>query len=163
MKQRRLSHVDSRGRAQMVDISGKAVTVREAVAEGAVRMTREALAAITDRSLAKGDALTVAQIAGIQAAKRTSELIPLCHPLPLSLVEVTCTPDPGLPGIRIRARVRCEASTGAEMEALTAVAVAGLTLVDMAKSIDPWMTIEDIQLLAKSGGKSGNVKRGPRA
>lgn len=162
MKQPRLSHVNKQGRAQMVDISGKAVTAREAIAEGAVRMTREALTAITGRSLSKGDVLTVAQIAGIQAAKRTSDLIPMCHPLPLSLVEVTCTPDPRLPGVRITARVRCEAKTGAEMEALSAVAVAGLTVVDMAKSADPWMAIEGIQLARKKGGKSGSLKRGQR-
>jgi cyclic pyranopterin phosphate synthase len=155
----RLSHLDRNGRVQMVDVSAKAVTMREAVAEGQVRMTPEALAAITNATLAKGDVLTVAQIAGIQAAKRTSELIPLCHPLPLTLVEVSCTPDSTLPGIRIRARVRCEARTGAEMEALTGVAVAGLTVIDMAKSVDPWMTIDAIRLVSKSGGKSRSSKR----
>lgn len=159
----RLSHLDSRGQAQMVDISAKPETVREATASGAVRMQAATLRAITEGTLPKGDVLTVARIAGIQAAKRTSELIPLCHPLPLSLVEVRCTPDPTLPGIRIESRVRCTARTGAEMEALTAVAVTGLTIYDMAKSADRWMTIEAIGLDAKRGGKSGRLSRPPES
>jgi len=155
----RLSHLDSQGRAQMVDISAKPETTREAIASGAVRMQAATLQAITDGTLPKGDVLTVARIAGIQAAKRTSELIPLCHPLPLSLVEVDCTPDPTLPGVRIESRVRCTARTGAEMEALTAVAVTALTIYDMAKSADRWMTIDAIELDAKTGGKSGSLRR----
>jgi cyclic pyranopterin phosphate synthase len=155
----RLSHLDHRGGAQMVDISGKPETMREAIASGAVRMQPDTLRAISDGTLPKGDTLTVARIAGIMAAKRTSELIPLCHPLPLSLIDVQCTPDPALPGIRIQSRVRCTARTGAEMEALTAVAVTALTIYDMAKSADRWMTIEGLQLEGKRGGKSGPLTR----
>lgn len=155
----RLSHLDRRGAAQMVDISAKPVTEREAVATGAVHMELATLQAISDGALPKGDALTVARIAGIMAAKRTSDLIPLCHPLPLTLVEVQCIPDAALPGIRIESRVRCTGQTGAEMEALTAVAVTALTLYDMAKSADRWMTIESIQLKSKRGGKSGRLTR----
>ncbi len=158
-----LSHLDTAGAARMVDVSAKPETLREAVASGAVRMQAATLAAITQGSLPKGDVLTVARIAGIQAAKRTSELIPLCHPLPLSLVEVECRSDPALPGIRIASRVRCTARTGAEMEALTAVAVAALTIYDMAKSADRWMTIDAIQLDSKRGGKSGSVSRPPES
>jgi cyclic pyranopterin monophosphate synthase len=143
----------------MVDISAKPETAREATASGAVRMQAATLRAISEGTLPKGDVLIVARIAGIQAAKRTSELIPLCHPLPLSLVEVDCTPDAALPGIRIESRVRCTARTGAEMEALTAVTVAALTIYDMAKSVDRWMTIESIQLEGKRGGKSGRMTR----
>jgi len=143
----------------MVDISEKAVTRREAVARGTVRMTEECLRALSESRLPKGDVITVARIAGIQAAKRTSELIPMCHPLPITLVEVTCTLDRVLPGIVIESRIKCDARTGAEMEALTAVAVAALTVIDMAKSADPWMTIEGIELVEKRGGKSGDVRR----
>lgn len=141
----------------MVDISGKPVSAREAVATGRVRMTPEALAALGD--LPKGNALLTAELAGVQAAKRTAELIPLCHPLPITLVDVTCSPDAALPGVRIEARVRCDAQTGAEMEALTAVAVAALTIIDMAKSLDRWMAIENVSLQSKRGGKSGAVSR----
>lgn len=157
----RLSHLDAGGTAQMVDVSAKPETAREAVASGAVRMQAATLAAITAGSLPKGDVVSVARVAGIQAAKRTSELIPLCHPLPLSLVEVHCIPDPALPGIRIESRVRCTARTGAEMEALTAAAVTALTIYDMAKRLDRWMTIDAIRLESKSGGKSGTVARPP--
>lgn len=154
-----MTHLDEHGQARMVDITRKPVTTREAVARGAVRMTAETLKAITSGSLPKGDVLTVARIAGIQAAKRTSELIPLCHPLPLTLVDVTCTADEGLPGIRIESRVTCEARTGVEMEALTAVSVTALTIVDMAKSSDRWMTVEGVGLIEKRGGKSGEQRR----
>jgi cyclic pyranopterin phosphate synthase len=143
----------------MVDISGKPVTSREARARGAVRMTRAALDAVEAGNLPKGEVMATARIAGIQAAKRTSELIPMCHPLALTLVEVTCVADDSLPGIRIESLVRCEAKTGAEMEALTAVAVAALTVIDMAKSADRWMSIEGIELLEKRGGKSGDLRR----
>ncbi len=143
----------------MVDISTKPVSRREAVARGAVRISAEALRIVMTGAAPKGDVLAAARIAGILAAKRTSELIPLCHPLPLTLVEVDCTADAELPGIRITARVRCDARTGAEMEALTAVAVAALTIVDMVKSVDRWMTIEDVELVAKRGGKSGDLSR----
>jgi cyclic pyranopterin monophosphate synthase len=124
-----------------------------------VRMSRTALDAIRAGNLPKGDVITTARIAGIQAAKRTSDLIPMCHPLLLTDVEVDCVFDDDLPGIRIDSVVRCEAKTGAEMEALTAVAVAGLTVIDMAKSADRWMTIEGITLVEKRGGKSGTQRR----
>jgi cyclic pyranopterin monophosphate synthase len=143
----------------MVDVSAKPVTQREAIARGAVRMSVAALRAILQGSTVKGDVLTTARIAGILAAKRTSELIPMTHPLPLTLVAVECAPDEVLPGIRIVSRVRCSARTGAEMEALTAVAVTALTIVDMAKSADRWMSIEGIELIHKRGGKSGAVSR----
>ena len=159
MKAKKLTHVGPAGEARMVNISDKPVTVREARARGAVRMSAEALDAIVAGNLPKGEVVTTARIAGIQAAKRTSELIPMCHPLLLTLVDVDCLPDPRLPGIRIESRVRCEGKTGAEMEALTAVAVAALTVVDMAKSADHWMTIEGIELVEKRGGKSGELRR----
>jgi cyclic pyranopterin monophosphate synthase len=159
MKAAKLTHVGAGGEARMVDISAKAVTAREARARGAVRMSRTALDAIRTGNLPKGDVVTTARIAGIQAAKRTSELIPMCHPLLLTDVEVDCAFDDALPGIRIDSVVRCEAKTGAEMEALTAVAVAGLTVIDMAKSADRWMTIEGITLVEKRGGKSGTQRR----
>ena len=153
------THIDARGEARMVDISGKPVTVREARARGAVRMSREALSAIIAGNLPKGEVIATARIAGIQAAKRTSELIPMCHPLALTLVDVECVSDADLPGIRIESLVRCEGKTGAEMEALTAVALAALTVVDMAKSADRWMTIEGVTLVEKRGGKSGTQRR----
>jgi cyclic pyranopterin monophosphate synthase len=159
MSEARLTHIDPSGEARMVDISDKAVSVRAARARGAVRMTAEALAAIMAGNLPKGDVLTTARIAGIQAAKRTSELIPMCHPLALTAIIVECRPDERLPGLRIESVVRCEARTGAEMEALTAVSVAALTIVDMAKSVDKWMSIEDVTLVEKSGGKSGELRR----
>jgi len=155
----RLSHTGPSGRVRMVDVTEKPLSQREAIAEGAVRMTPQALRLLTSGAVTKGGVLTTAKIAGIQAAKRTSELIPMTHPLPLSLVEVDCTPDAELPGIRLRSRVRCLAPTGAEMEALTAVAAAALTIVDMVKSADRWMTIEGIELVHKSGGKSGTLDR----
>jgi cyclic pyranopterin phosphate synthase len=156
---RRLTHIDAGGEARMVDISDKPVTAREARAKGAVRMSVEALEAIQSGNLPKGEVMATARIAGIQAAKRTSELIPMCHPLALTSVDVDLSIDPGLPGVRIETVVRCEAKTGAEMEALTAVAVAALTVIDMAKSVDRWMTIEDLTLVAKRGGKSGALER----
>lgn len=159
MKAKKLTHVGPSGDARMVDISAKPVTSREARARGVVRMSAGALKAIVAGNLAKGDVVATARIAGIQAAKRTSDLIPMCHPLNLTLIDVDCVPDPLLPGIRIEALVRCEAKTGAEMEALTAVAVAALTVVDMAKSADHWMTIEGIELVEKRGGKSGELRR----
>ena len=143
----------------MVDISAKPVSNREARAHGSVKMSPVALEAILRGNLPKGEVIGTARIAGIQAAKRTSELIPMCHPLALTLVDVVCRPDRALPGIQIESVVRCVARTGAEMEALTAVAAAALTIVDMAKSVDRWMTIEDIELLAKRGGKSGDLRR----
>jgi cyclic pyranopterin phosphate synthase len=159
MKAARLTHIGPAGDARMVDISAKPVTAREARARGAVRMSRSALDAIAAGNLPKGDVVTTARIAGIQAAKRTSELIPMCHPLLLTDVDIQCELDDDLPGVRIASIVRCEAKTGAEMEALTAVAVAALTVIDMAKSADRWMMVEGITLLEKRGGKSGTQRR----
>ena len=143
----------------MVDVSAKPTTSREARARGTVRMNAEALQAIMLGNLPKGEVIATARIAGILAAKRTSELIPMCHPLLLTLIDVDCVPDRALPGIRIEARVRCDGKTGAEMEALTAVAVAALTVIDMTKSADRWMTIEGVELVEKRGGKSGDLRR----
>src|ERR1700694_3108411 len=155
----KLTHVGSSGEARMGDISAKPVTSREARARGSVKMSAEALGGLWRGDLPKGEVIGTARIAGIQGAKRPSELIPMCHPLALTMVDVVCRPDKTLPGIRIESVVRCEARTGAEMEALTAVAVAALTIVDMAKSVDRWMTIGGIELVAKRGGKSGNLRR----
>jgi cyclic pyranopterin phosphate synthase len=138
----------------MVDVSGKAATAREAVASGRIRMSGEALEAIRAGALAKGDALAVARVAGIMAAKRTSELIPLCHPLPLTRVSVEFAFEDG--GIAVTATVATDGKTGVEMEALTAVSVALLTLYDMGKAIDKAMVIEDVRLVSKTGGKSGD-------
>jgi len=158
-KAAKLTHLGPSGEARMVDISAKPVTSREARARGSVTMSTAALEAIMRGNLPKGEVIGTARIAGIQAAKRTSELIPMCHPLALTMVDVVCRPDTALPGIQIESVVRCEARTGAEMEALTAVAVAALTIVDMAKSVDRWMTIGGIELVAKRGGKSGDLRR----
>jgi cyclic pyranopterin monophosphate synthase len=154
-----LTHLDPQGQAQMVDVSAKATTVREAVAVGAVRMSLATMQAIASGNAPKGDVLGTARIAGIMAAKQTSNLIPLCHPLPLQKVSVELEPDPALPGYRIQATVRIKAETGVEMEALTAVSVAALTLYDMAKALEKSMTIENICLLSKTGGKSGDYTR----
>ena len=143
----------------MVDVSAKDVTAREAVARGEVAMRPETLAAIAAGELPKGDVLAVARLAGIMAAKRTADLVPLCHPLPLSHVDVRLTPDPDGARVRIESRVRVEARTGVEMEALTAVAVAGLTLYDMCKAIDRDMRIGAIRLVEKRGGRSGPYRR----
>jgi cyclic pyranopterin phosphate synthase len=156
----RLSHVDADGQAQMVDVSGKPETARRAVATGTIRMTSEALEAIQGNSLAKGDALGVARVAGIMAAKRTAELVPLCHQLPLTDVRVTLVPDSSIPGIRCEAEVQTVGRTGVEMEAIVAVSIALVTIYDMAKSADRQMTISDIALILKSGGKSGEWRRG---
>ncbi|HEY8106221.1 MAG TPA: cyclic pyranopterin monophosphate synthase MoaC [Gemmatimonadales bacterium] len=155
----KLSHLDEEGRARMVDVGDKPVTERTAEAEGAVRMSREAFDAIVASAVEKGDVLTVAQVAGTMAAKRTGELIPLCHPLGLDHVVVDTVLDPELPGVRIRARASVRGRTGVEMEALTAVAVACLTVYDMAKAIDRGMVIEDIRLVAKTGGTRGDWRR----
>lgn len=152
-----LTHVDDAGNARMVDVTDKAVTVREAVAAGRVRMRPETLALIQERGLPKGDVLAVARVAGIMAAKRTAELIPLCHPLPLTHVAVEFACDNERGEVRIEARVKCAGGTGVEMEALTAVAVAALTIYDMCKASDRALRIEAVRLLRKSGGKSGEV------
>jgi cyclic pyranopterin monophosphate synthase len=143
----------------MVDVGAKAVTRREAVARGDVTMRPATLALIAAGDLPKGDVLAVAKLAGIMAAKRTADLIPLCHPLPLSHVDVTLTPDAKASCVRIESRVGVEARTGVEMEALTAVAVAGLTLYDMCKAVDREMTIGAIRLVEKRGGRSGTFRR----
>lgn len=153
-----LSHFDDRGQAHMVDVSGKAVTDRLAVAEGAVRMTAETLTLITEGRAKKGDVLSVARLAGIMAAKRTADLIPLCHPLPITKVALELTPDPDLPGVRIMATVKTSGQTGVEMEALTAVSVAALTVYDMVKAVEKSMVIDGIRLVIKDGGKSGRYE-----
>jgi len=149
-----LTHFDEAGNAVMVDVTGKDVTARVAVAEGRVVMAPATLAAIRDRAVAKGDVLAVAQLAGIMAAKRTHELIPLCHPLPLASVTVALEPS-GEDAVAITATVKVTGRTGVEMEALTAVSVAALTVYDMCKAIDRAMRIEGIRLVHKSGGRSG--------
>jgi cyclic pyranopterin phosphate synthase len=153
----RLSHVDARGRVTMVDVGDKAVTDREAVAIGSIAMSRAALSQIRTGAVKKGDPLQAARLAGIMAAKQTSSLIPLCHPLQLSNVSVDLTPTTR--GYTIEARVRTSSQTGVEMEALTAVAVAALTIYDMVKAIDKTMVIGDIRLEYKSGGRSGVYRR----
>ncbi len=154
----RLTHLDETGAAQMVDVSDKGVTHRTAIAEGAVRMEEETLRLIMRGQTAKGDVLATARIAGIMAAKKTHELIPLCHPLMLTKVGVEITPDDDLPGLRVRALARLTGRTGVEMEALTAVSVACLTIYDMAKAVDRHMEIGNIRVVEKSGGKSGDWK-----
>ena len=154
-KPRALSHVDEKGHARMVDVGAKPVTARKAAAEGAIRMSKEAFQLIKANRIAKGDVLKVAELAGIAAAKRTSELIPLCHPLPLERVSVEARLDAKLPGVRVRTEAKVEAKTGVEMEALTACAVALLTVYDMAKAADHGMEIGEIRLLEKSGGMTG--------
>lgn len=150
-----LSHFDADGQAHMVDVSGKPVTDRVAVAEGVVKMTPDTLALVTSGSAKKGDVLGVARLAGIMGAKRTADLIPLCHPLPITKVALDLTPDPDLPGVRVCATVKTGGQTGVEMEALTAVSVACLTIYDMLKAAEKGMEITDIRLLRKEGGKSG--------
>lgn len=154
----KLSHLDETGKVRMVDVSHKGDTERMAVAQGEVIMKLETLEIIREGMVKKGDVLAVAQIAGIMAAKRTSDLIPLCHPLPLSEIKVILALDTSLPGIQITACVKTIAKTGVEMEALTATAVAALTVYDMAKAIEKTMQIRNIRLVRKSGGVSGDVK-----
>ena len=151
-----LTHLDPQGQAQMVDVSAKPPTVRQAIAAGQVRMSPETLAAIAAGDTPKGDVLGTARLAGIMAAKQTANLIPLCHPLPLQKIEVQITPDLALPGYQIQARVKTKAETGVEMEALTAVSITALTLYDMAKALEKSMQIENIRLVSKRGGKSGD-------
>ena len=153
----KLTHIDESGAAHMVDVSAKADTIREAVAEGRIQMSAEALQAIVEGSAKKGDVLATARIAGIMAAKKTSEFIPLCHPLLLSKIAVDFNFESD--GIRATSRVRLTGQTGVEMEAMTAVSVALLTIYDMAKALDKAMTITEIRLLTKSGGKSGDWVR----
>jgi cyclic pyranopterin phosphate synthase len=151
----RLTHLDASGAAHMVDVGDKALTSREAIAEGRVVMAPETLALIRDGLAKKGDVIATARIAGIMAAKKTHELIPLCHPLLLTKVSIEIEPDESLPGLHVRGLARVSGQTGVEMEALTAVSVACLTIYDMAKAVDRAMRIEGIRLLEKRGGKSG--------
>lgn len=159
MPSQRLTHLDAQGQAQMVDVSAKNSTVRQATASGSVIMQSATLAAIRAGNAPKGDVIGTARLAGIMAAKQTSTLIPLCHPLPLKKIEVTIEPDSELPGYRIEATVKTKSETGVEMEALTAVSVAALTLYDMAKALEKSMRISDIQLVEKIGGKSGHWQK----
>ena len=153
-----LSHLDAEGHARMVDVSAKAETVREATARGRVVMRAETLALIVEGRMPKGDVLAVARVAGIMGAKRTPDLIPLCHPLPLSAIEIALTADAAAPAIEIEATVRTTAQTGVEMEALTAVSAAALTVYDMCKAVERGMRIEAIRVVAKSGGQSGDFR-----
>ena len=152
---RRSSHLDAEGRARMVDVGAKQPSEREAVARGRVRLSQEALASVLEGTAGKGDVLGIARIAGIQAAKRTADWIPLAHPLPLEAVAVELEPRPEGPSIEIEATVRVTAKTGVEMEALVAVSAAALTIYDMCKSLDRAMVLEEIRLVRKSGGRSG--------
>jgi cyclic pyranopterin monophosphate synthase len=154
----RLTHINSRGEANMVDVSAKPATERKAVAEGRVVMSKATLALILSGNAKKGDVLGTARLAGIMAAKRTSELIPLCHPLALSKVTLDIAPDEQLPGCVVRATVKVTGPTGVEMEALTAVSVACLTIYDMIKAVERGVSIEGIHLLEKIGGKSGHYR-----
>jgi cyclic pyranopterin monophosphate synthase len=150
-----LTHLDTQGQAHMVDVSEKAVTARVAIAQGQIRMSPQTFAAIEAGNAPKGDVLGTARLAGIMAAKQTAQLIPLCHPLPLQNIKVEITPEAQLPGYVIQATAKTKSETGVEMEALTAVSVAALTLYDMAKALEKSMRIENIHLLHKQGGKSG--------
>ncbi|MGN6393419.1 MAG: cyclic pyranopterin monophosphate synthase MoaC [Gemmatimonadales bacterium] len=155
----KLSHLDDSGRARMVDVGDKPETERTASAEGLVRMSREAYERVAAHAVAKGDVLAVAEVAGVLAAKRTGELIPLCHPLGLDLVRVEATLDPDAPGVRVLATAKVTGRTGVEMEVLTAVSVACLTVYDMVKAIDRSMVIEGVRLLSKTGGTRGDWRR----
>ncbi|WP_266018072.1 cyclic pyranopterin monophosphate synthase MoaC [Brucella intermedia] len=152
----KLTHIDQSGAANMVDVGSKDETERQAVAEGSVRMKPETLALILEGNAAKGDVIGTARLAGIMAAKKTSDLIPLCHPLMLTKVAVEIEPDHTLPGLRVRALAKLKGRTGVEMEALTAVSVTCLTIYDMAKAVDKHMEIGGIRVIEKSGGKSGD-------
>ena len=154
-----LTHLDAQGRARMVDVGAKPITRRVCVARGEVRMARATLARIVEGRIAKGDVLATARIAGIQAAKRTSEWIPLAHPMPLDSIEVSLDPKPDGSGLAIEARVQAHWRTGVEMEALVAVGAAGLTVYDMCKAVDREMVVDRIRLVAKRGGKSGTFLR----
>jgi cyclic pyranopterin monophosphate synthase len=155
----KLSHLDEQGRAKMVDVSDKDITNRIAVARGTIHMRTETLALILDDKIEKGDVFSVARVAGIMAAKKTSELIPMCHPLNITSVEIDLTPAKNPARVEIAASVRVSGKTGVEMEAMTAVSVAGLTIYDMCKAVDREMSIGEIRLVKKSGGKSGTFLR----
>lgn len=151
-----LSHVDEAGRARMVDVTDKPITHRTAAAEGRVRMSAAAFGLVRSNAIAKGDVLRIAEVAGVMGGKRTGELIPLCHPLPLDAVRVECVADEALPGVRVVARASVTGRTGVEMEALTAVGIACLTVYDMVKAVDRGMMIEGVRLIEKTGGTSGD-------
>ena len=155
----KLSHLDEQGRAKMVDVSDKDTTSRTAVARGTIHMRAETLALILDDKIEKGDVFSVARVAGIMAAKKTSELIPMCHPLNITSVEIDLTPAENPARVEIEASVRVSGKTGVEMEAMTAVSTAGLTIYDMCKAVDREMSIGEIRLVKKSGGKSGTFIR----
>jgi cyclic pyranopterin phosphate synthase len=155
----KLSHLDEQGRARMVDVSEKETTSRTAIARGTVHMRRETLALILEDKIEKGDVFSVARVAGIMAAKKTSELIPMCHPLNITSIEIDLTPQQEPARVEIEASVRVSGKTGVEMEAMTAVSVAGLTIYDMCKAVDREMSIGEIRLVKKSGGKSGTFIR----
>lgn len=155
----KLSHLDDQGRAKMVDVSEKDTTSRTAVARGAIQMRPETLALILEEKIEKGDVFSVARVAGIMAAKKTAELIPMCHPLNITSVEIDLIPQKNPPRVEIEAVVRVDGKTGVEMEAMTAVSVAGLTIYDMCKAVDREMSIGSIRLVRKSGGKSGTFIR----
>ncbi len=158
-----LTHIDERGQARMVDVGAKPATERVAIAEGTVIMRPETLALVVAGNAAKGDVLGAARLAGIMAAKRTHNLIPLCHPLPITKVEIEIDAEPTLPGLRVQATVKVTGQTGVEMEALTAVTIACLTIYDMVKAVERGMRIEGIRLLEKYGGKSGHYRAEDRA
>ncbi|HTM10203.1 MAG TPA: cyclic pyranopterin monophosphate synthase MoaC [Verrucomicrobiae bacterium] len=155
----KLSHLDAEGKARMVDVTAKDVTERIATARGAVSMRAETLELIVEKKVEKGDVFSVARVAGIMAAKKTSELIPMCHPLNLTSISIDLTPEKNPPRVEIEATVRVSGKTGVEMEAMTAAAVAGLTIYDMCKAVDREMTLGGIRLVKKSGGKSGTFAR----
>ena len=155
----KLSHLDDQGRAKMVDVSGKDTTSRTAVARGTIQMRPETLTLILEEKIEKGDVFSVARVAGMMAAKKTSELIPMCHPLNITSVEIDLVPQKNPPRVEIEAVVRVDGKTGVEMEAMTAVSVAGLTIYDMCKAVDREMSIGSIRLVRKSGGKSGTFIR----
>lgn len=153
----KLSHIDETGRARMVDVSGKPDTARLAIARGEIVMRAETLELIKAGAIEKGEVLSVAQVAGVMAAKQTSKLIPLCHPLPLNQIDIDIQSEEGLPGFVITARVKTIGKTGVEMEALTAVSIAALTIYDMAKAVEKTMRIQNIRLIEKHGGQSGDI------
>ena len=155
----KLSHLDAEGKTRMVDVSGKDVTERIAVARGTIFMRPETLSLIMEKKVEKGDVFSVARVAGILAAKKTSELIPMCHPLNITSVEIFLSPQQNPPRVEIEAVVKVTGKTGVEMEAMTAAAVSGLTIYDMCKAVDREMTLGDIRLVKKSGGKSGTFIR----
>jgi cyclic pyranopterin monophosphate synthase len=155
----KLSHLDAEGKARMVDVTAKDVTERIATARGAISMRAETLELIVEKKVEKGDVFSVARVAGIMAAKKTSELIPMCHPLNLTSISIDLTPEKNPPRVEIEATVRVSGKTGVEMEAMTAAAVAGLTIYDMCKAVDREMTLGGIRLVKKSGGKSGTFAR----